>query len=450
VRVAALALVLAATMGAPVALAAETRLDGSPIDVYADGQGRMQFRYDGVAEGVFFNPALNAPSAGLEVMVNGGPYTLGQATPVSGPVEVTLPDGSRALRSTYQFGPPYIRVDEEIAYTNGAQTADVTYVLTNVTGGSLADVRAGLLADLFVAQHDEGVGVLSGAAPNRFIGGRSAAGTVSGLTEITPWSAYQEGQFNGPDDVFDSFENPDGLRNTINASNVDNTVGVQWNFTNLAPNAPQTIRTRWTLGPPTAEQIAAQRPGQGGSALPPPVAGKKVNLKLLSGTVLYKLPGSKKYLKLTAETQVPVGTTLDTVKGRVNITSASDLKGGTNKSWFYDGIFKISQAIAAKPVTELALAGPKPSCKKARSSAAEATAKKKPKTRKLWGDGSGQFRTRGQFSSATVRGTKWVVIDRCDGTLTRVVRGVVAVRDNVRHKTIILRAGKQYLARKKK
>jgi hypothetical protein len=95
-------------------------------------------------------------------------------------------------------------------------------------------------------------------------------------------------------------------------------------------------------------------------------------------------------------------------------------------------------------VTELQLTGTKLSCGKASAAA------KKPKTRKLWGDGSGQFRTRGQFSSATVRGTKWVVIDRCDGTLTRVVRGVVTVRDFVKRKTVIVRAGKQYLARKKK
>jgi hypothetical protein len=154
-----------------------------------------------------------------------------------------------------------------------------------------------------------------------------------------------------------------------------------------------------------------------------------------------------KFLKLTEDVQVPVGTTLDTLKGRVSITAASDLKGGTNKSWFYSGVFKVTQALAAKPVTELALAGAKPSCKAKKSASAAA---KKPKSRKLWGDGSGQFRTRGQFSSATVRGTKWVVIDRCDGTLTRVVRGVVAVRDFARRKTIILRAGKQYLARKKK
>jgi hypothetical protein len=46
-----------------------------------------------------------------------------------------------------------------------------------------------------------------------------------------------------------------------------------------------------------------------------------------------------------------------------------------------------------------------------------------------------------------VRGTKWFVRDSCAGTLTRVVHGVVSVRDDVRHKTITLRAGKKYLAR---
>jgi hypothetical protein len=63
------------------------------------------------------------------------------------------------------------------------------------------------------------------------------------------------------------------------------------------------------------------------------------------------------------------------------------------------------------------------------------------------GDGSGSFRTSGRYSSATVRGTKWLVQDSCAGTLTRVVRGVVAVRDDVRRRTVVLRAGKKYLAR---
>jgi hypothetical protein len=46
-----------------------------------------------------------------------------------------------------------------------------------------------------------------------------------------------------------------------------------------------------------------------------------------------------------------------------------------------------------------------------------------------------------------VRGTKWSVEDRCDGTLTKVFEGKVAVRDFRRHKTITVRAGKSYLAR---
>jgi hypothetical protein len=42
------------------------------------------------------------------------------------------------------------------------------------------------------------------------------------------------------------------------------------------------------------------------------------------------------------------------------------------------------------------------------------------------------------------------VQDSCSGTLTRVATGVVSVRDNVKRKTIVLRAGKSYLARPKR
>jgi ferric-dicitrate binding protein FerR (iron transport regulator) len=71
---------------------------------------------------------------------------------------------------------------------------------------------------------------------------------------------------------------------------------------------------------------------------------------------------------------------------------------------------------------------------------------KKPKSRKLRGEGSGAFRTRGQYSVATVRGTKWLVQDSCAGTRTRVAKGVVSVRDEVKRETLVLRAGKSYLA----
>ena len=69
--------------------------------------------------------------------------------------------------------------------------------------------------------------------------------------------------------------------------------------------------------------------------------------------------------------------------------------------------------------------------------------------RRLWGRGKGSFRTRGRRAVATVRGTTWIVSDRCEGTLTSVKEGVVAVRDLVRRKTVIVRGGKRYLARKR-
>jgi hypothetical protein len=51
------------------------------------------------------------------------------------------------------------------------------------------------------------------------------------------------------------------------------------------------------------------------------------------------------------------------------------------------------------------------------------------------------------FSSATVRGTIWLVQDQCNGTLTKVKRGTVAVRDLKRKKTVSVKAGHSYLAR---
>ena len=59
----------------------------------------------------------------------------------------------------------------------------------------------------------------------------------------------------------------------------------------------------------------------------------------------------------------------------------------------------------------------------------------------------GSFSAHGQYSASTVRGTVWSVANQCDGTLTKVTRGVVSVRDFHRRKTITLHSGQRYLAR---
>ena len=104
--------------------------------------------------------------------------------------------------------------------------------------------------------------------------------------------------------------------------------------------------------------------------------------------------------------------------------------------------------------------GGSPSCgSRARASAAAARGRRgalagaaqlsRRTIRRLRSNAKGRFRTRGRHSAATVRGTVWITADRCDGTLTTVKRGKVAVRDFRRKRTVIVRAGKSYLARAK-
>ena len=181
---------------------------------------------------------------------------------------------------------------------------------------------------------------------------------------------------------------------------------------------------------------------QGPAPLPPPVAGKTVNAQVRAGKVRFRLPGERAFVELTAPQQLPMGTTFDTTAGRVTLTSAADTQGATQHAWFYEGTFTIGQTAGPAPITTLTLAGALPDC--AKGARAAATTRRQ---RHLWGDGKGRFRTGGRFASATVRGTRWVVVDRCDGTLVRVVRGSVTVRDRVRRRTVIVREGGQYLVR---
>jgi hypothetical protein len=175
--------------------------------------------------------------------------------------------------------------------------------------------------------------------------------------------------------------------------------------------------------------------------LPDPVLHKNVNALPKSGTVKIKLPGEDTFVALTEGEQIPLGTIVDTRKGRVTIVAAP---GGGQTADFYQGLFKLSQTKGKKPITVVTLVEKLTGCKTKKK--ASAAAKKKRK-RRLWGNGSGRFRTKGKNSAATVLGTKWLVEDRCGSTLTRVARGKVKVRDFVKHKTVTVRKGKRYIAR---
>jgi ferric-dicitrate binding protein FerR (iron transport regulator) len=107
-------------------------------------------------------------------------------------------------------------------------------------------------------------------------------------------------------------------------------------------------------------------------------------------------------------------------------------------------VFRITQGRGSRPLTVLTLV------ERLRCGGRASVAAKARKKRRLWGDGRGKFRVKGKHSAATVVGTRWLVEDTCTTTLTRVARGRVSVRDFVKKKTFVVKAGKRYTARAKK
>ena len=182
------------------------------------------------------------------------------------------------------------------------------------------------------------------------------------------------------------------------------------------------------------------------AGLPDPVLGVTVNLAPVKPVVKVKTPGSRTFVPLTVPAQVRVGSIIDTRKGRVRMTIA-DGRGHLFTSDFYEGMFKILQQKKLGSVAALQLTGGSfKGCPRAPKAVIFSRSMKRS-VRHLWGKGSGAFRTVGRFSSATVRGTRWLTDDRCNGTLTRVAQGKIAVRDFVRRMTILVKAPKRYLAR---
>jgi hypothetical protein len=189
-----------------------------------------------------------------------------------------------------------------------------------------------------------------------------------------------------------------------------------------------------------------------------PVNGARLEAVPLTGTVRIKAPGATGFRPLTEGETIAVGSVVDTTAGKVSLTSV-DATGEEQRASFFSGLFQVNQQPGRRLVTlalrgaELGRCGGKEEAEErpvsrattARASAAGASAKA-PKS-SLWGSGHGSFRTEGHSGSATVEGTIWLTEDTCAGTFVKVNRGLVAVRDFARHKTVSVPAGHSYLAR---
>jgi len=194
--------------------------------------------------------------------------------------------------------------------------------------------------------------------------------------------------------------------------------------------------------------------------VPPPVEGVSVDLLPIVGTVLV----NGQPIALLVGRQLPFGAIIDATNGTVVLQSIKN--GVLQQMQFAGGIFQVFQL--PDGTTQLVLQGGDfsvcQSFKPPKVKAKAKTTKKKKTTRRassaavlsnahtvrvLWGNGEGSFQTKGKYAAATVRGTIYEVADRCDGTFTKVERGIVSVHDDALNKDVTVNAGESYLAKAK-
>jgi hypothetical protein len=224
-------------------------------------------------------------------------------------------------------------------------------------------------------------------------------------------------------------------RGYIGRANVDGT-GVDQSFiTNLS--LPALDLAVDDLGPP---------------APPAPEFGSTATVQSVSGVVSVQLPGTDMFVPLSGSATLPLGVLVDTTSGRVRLSSATGASGGGAQSVLLNGTtFRVSQTRARSPFhkgrrvgfTVLTLAGEEPSgCA---SGTKAGTARRKPPG--LYADGHGDHATKGHHGISGSGGTRWFTQETCDGTLFKVRRGVISVRDFTLHHTVLVRAPHSYLAR---
>jgi hypothetical protein len=197
--------------------------------------------------------------------------------------------------------------------------------------------------------------------------------------------------------------------------------------------------------PPTTETGTAPELPDDLKGVPAPKQGRSVVVAPARGTIRIRVPGSDRFTELDTAGRIPVGSVIDARHGRVRLATAID-GGAVQSGLFWGSQFLTGQRRSGNGMTTLTLKGGRlcPS-----GSLATTSAKRKRKRRRgLWArDHGGLYKTRGNDSVATARGTAWLTKDGCRGTLTRVKAGAVSVRDLHRPKRVLVKAGHSYFAR---
>jgi alpha-tubulin suppressor-like RCC1 family protein len=192
--------------------------------------------------------------------------------------------------------------------------------------------------------------------------------------------------------------------------------------------------------------------------------GKSVKTARAAGSTVGSVAAASNsgFVRLAGTREIPIGSRVDAHSGTIQLVTATGHGHQTQSGKFGGGAFTLQQSTkkdqagltTLKLLTGALRGEPGYSvcaATKAKSRAIARAASHTPVSTRvlqtLRASVHGSFRVQGRYSSATVRGTVWDTIDRCDGTLTIVYSGMVLVTDFAAHKTIAVHAGHSYLAK---
>jgi hypothetical protein len=220
-------------------------------------------------------------------------------------------------------------------------------------------------------------------------------------------------------------------------------------FVRLSCSSPTLTSVQITYGPHGV--TATVKPEE---PRPLPILGKRETVKVVSGVVLVRAPGTPAFVPLHGARSLPDGSELETAHGRVQLTAATATPGVTESAEAYTGRFVIHQEKTARAETHLTLSLPLTGCHTRRRTASSTTAassikrsRPRARSRHLWvSEHGGNWGTNGHYVSTSVEGTQWLTLDECNRSVVVVTEGKVSVRDLIRRTRRTVTAGHRYVA----
>ncbi len=218
------------------------------------------------------------------------------------------------------------------------------------------------------------------------------------------------------------------------------------------------------VDPPPGRTPDPEPPRRTPPGVSPAVTGRSAVVAPVSGTILIRLPGTRRFVRLREIANVPVGSELDATRGRVSLLFATTTGPNPRKASVIvsEGRFVVRQPRRldrGQRPGSLVLSGPLAGCTApirrgaTRGPVAGASAKKKRKRkgRRLRAHAEGRIEISGRYGAAIVRGTRWATVDRCPndprpGTFFAVTEGRVEVTAFLLRRRTLVTRGRRLLA----